>query len=374
MSRLAKLTSILGVLFGCQYLLLPTAVLADSRQGAYQPGPAPVQPANRRPTEAEVDRLFAEALKLLRENHAFQARQLLEKAASLEPNSAAVHCNLGLAYQNSGNIDRAIQEFNEALRLKPAMPEATLNIAGCYQSLGQTAEAISWYEKYLKVSSDSAESKQIKDVIEALKATSQKPASDPSLPDYFLAITSEGTYRWPIERLPIRVFIDSGAGVKGFRESFRHDLLESFDAWTKASGNRLRYVLVPERTEADVVCDWTSNPAEVSEAGTQSERGMAHIFASHGDIRRGTVKILTKPTLDEGTLSNDDMKKACLHEVGHVVGMQGHSPNNHDVMFFTVDTATVWPVLSKRDKATIARLYESYPEASASPEPQQGGR
>jgi len=60
-------------------------------------------------------------------------------------------------------------------------------------------------------------------------------------------------------------------------------------------------------------------------------------------------------------LSEEEMKKTCLHELGHAMGLQGHSTNNHDIMFFAMST-TVWPVISRRDKATLFRVYEGYPQ------------
>lgn len=318
-------------------------------------------------SEDEIKQLFAESLRLLKANRAYEARKLLERAALLRPSDAGIHCNLGLAYQNSGHLVKAVSEFSTALRLRPGMPEATLNMAGCYQSLGRRQEAISWYQRYLDENPEAADRAQVADIIQALRSSAGKPGSDPRTQDYFEAVAADGAYRWPQDKLPIKVFIGTGAGVEGFRESFRTQFIQALDAWMRACQNRLAYVVVEDKSGADLVCDWTANPAEVSEAGTQSERGIAHIYARGGDIQRATLKILTRPMLEEGTLSDDDFKKACLHEIGHVLGLQGHSSNNHDVMFFTVDTSTVWPVLSKRDKATISRLYAEYPPLPLAP-------
>ena len=266
-------------------------------------------------------------------------------------------------------MPKALEEFKKALELNPRMPEATLNLAGCYQSIGENAEAIRWYTTYLSEKNlEESQRKQINDIIVALQSANQKPFSDPKSEDYLANITSEGTYRWGKEKLPIRVFIQNaevvnGKSVAGYKQSFRTALLGAFDDWSAASGDRIKYQIVPDKEHADIFCTWTSDPLEVTENGTLSERGSAKIIVKGSQIERATLKILTRPILEEGVLSEDEMKKACLHEVGHVLGLQGHSTNNHDVMFFTVDTATVWPVLSRRDKATIARLYQSYPVA-----------
>jgi Tfp pilus assembly protein PilF/predicted Zn-dependent protease len=322
--------------------------------------------AQKSPRDAELDKLFAEGLQLLKSNHAFEAREVLERASALDPSAPSIHCNLGLAYQNSGNIERAITEFKTALQLMPGMPEATLNIAGCYQSLGQTTEAIGWYDRFMRENPSAPETVQIRDVIRLLREAAARPGSNPRLPDYLEAVTHDGTCRWPSNRLPIKVFIDNGNKVDGFRESFRRCLVEALDAWIEASGNKLAYTLVSNRANSDVVCEWTDNPADVTGKGTQAERGISHVFTSGNIITKGTLKILTRPTLEQGTLSDEDVKKACLHEVGHLLGLQGHSTNNHDVMFFTVDTSTVWPVLTKRDKLTMAKLYAGYAAFSKS--------
>ena len=321
----------------------------------------------------KVKELFTQAVHLLKVNRAYQARDLLEQAAALAPKSAGIHCNLGLAYQNSGNMPKALNEFKIALNLVPNMPEATLNLAGCYQSIGSNADAIHWYTVYLSEKNiDEQQRKQINDIISALKNANQKPVADPKSEDYLESITSDGTYRWAKEKMPIRVFVqngdlDRGKFAAGFKQSSIEALNSAFNDWCLASNNRISYKTVPDKEHADIFCTWTSNPLEVAENGTLSERGSAKIIVKGNQIERATIKILTRPILEEGVLSTDEMKKACLHEVGHVLGLQGHSTNNHDVMFFTVDTATVWPVLSRRDKTTIARLYQNYPTTTLTP-------
>lgn len=311
-------------------------------------------------SEQAVRQLFAEGVELLKKNRAFEARACLEKAAYLAPRSAGIHCNLGLAYQNSGNINKAIGEFETALKLSSSMPEATLNLAGCYQSVGDNENAIRWYGKYLEENPKSPQAAQVVDIVDALKKSLGKGESDPHGTDYFSSITKDGFYRWAAERMPLRIYIEPGTEVAGYNARFDGILLNSFQDWCKASAGNITITRVNSSKEADIFCSWTSNPQEVTVSGTQGERGSARIIAKGNNIMRATLKILTKPFLEDGILSDDDMKKACLHEVGHVLGLQGHSNNNHDVMFFTVDTSTVWPVLSKRDKATMARLYGKY--------------
>lgn len=352
---------------GEQHLLVRQRYFARSRREA--PGepklPTRAVSADQQAQLKTINELFNKGLSLLQTNQAFAARTPLEKAAQLAPRSAAVHCNLGLAYQNSGNLLKAAGEYQEALKLHPRMPEATLNLAGCYQCSGKLALSLAWYQRFLDENPQAPESRQVCDLIKLLQTNAQNassasavsPQAQAKFQDYYIAVTANGVFRWDQSALPIKVFVFDGKSVPGFRPQFKDILASAFEEWVTASGGKVSYLLVDQPANADIVCDWTNNPADVKGDGTQGERGMAQIFAENHVIKRASIRILTKALLSATTLSDDDLKKACLHEIGHALGLQGHSTNNHDVMFFTVDTPTVWPVLSKRDKNTILRLY-----------------
>jgi len=319
--------------------------------------------------DREVHQLFKESHQMLESKRAVDARFLLERAAKLQPDSPEIHYNLGMAYHNSGNLPRAIEEFQNALKLKPDMADAMLNIASSYQALGQKQEAIGWFKRYLAANPQAPDHKAVSDMIMSLQnEISKQSGDDPRGPDFYASVTRSGVVRrWPPAKLPIKVFIDSGAGVKGMRESYRQVLIEALDAWMRASQGRLAYELVPSKEQADFLCDWTASPGDVTGEGSESEQGVARIFGrdhGHGvvEIDRATLRVLTVDREKEGAppVSDEVMKKTCLHETGHALGLMGHSPNSHDVMFFS-ESPTVWPVLSKRDKATLVRLYEWYP-------------
>ena len=93
------------------------------------------------------------------------------------------------------------------------------------------------------------------------------------------------------------------------------------------------------------------------EAGLEGAIEMK-IRADDHTAAAGNIVILAKDgpqalSFRDGVL----ITKTCLHEIGHALGMHGHSPNNHDVMFLA---ATPEPIakLSDRDKATIRKIYQ----------------
>ncbi|MBX9723089.1 MAG: matrixin family metalloprotease, partial [Candidatus Obscuribacterales bacterium] len=200
--------------------------------------------------------------------------------------------------------------------------------------------------------------------------------------DYLPSVSDEGRIRrWPITKLPLRIYISNGtdeAGkpVRGFREEFNYVLLGAINDWMKASHYKLSYRLVTDPKDADLACTWTDDPAFLQEQGNKVEQGVARVFTEAQPAPDGTkcivsahVRILVNNRENGASLSSDDMKKTCLHEIGHALGMAGHSPSNRDVMFYS-ESSAVWPSLTKRDKATILRIYGEYPDLP--PENNQG--
>ncbi len=56
------------------------------------------------------------------------------------------------------------------------------------------------------------------------------------------------------------------------------------------------------------------------------------------------------------SFSDTDTYKTCLHEVGHAIGMEGHSNTPSDIMYPMLNSAQT-PYLKERDINTIAALY-----------------
>ena len=83
--------------------------------------------------------------------------RLWEDAAEKSPARERVHNNLGTAYASQGQLDRAISEFQTALRLKPNYAEAHYNLGLAYKLQGQLDRAIPEYQAALRLKPDYAE-------------------------------------------------------------------------------------------------------------------------------------------------------------------------------------------------------------------------
>jgi tetratricopeptide (TPR) repeat protein len=73
------------------------------------------------------------------------------------PDSAQAHHNLGFAYASQGQWDRAIAEYQTALRLYPDYVKAHHNLGFAYASQGQWDRAIAEYQTTLQLKPDDAD-------------------------------------------------------------------------------------------------------------------------------------------------------------------------------------------------------------------------
>lgn len=315
--------------------------------------------------EVEAELLCAHAKAQMKEKRNFDAKQTLERALQIAPTSQLVLFSLARARSELGDTKGAISAYEALLKLNPKHSAAVLNMAECYQTSGQLPEAVTWLKRYANANPTSPDTEEVRRMIVALTEKSNEKRSDPQALDYSDSISKHGRFlQWPAERLPIRVWVSPDNNVSGFKSTFRDGFIDSLNSWMKASQGRLYYVMVPSKEEATLTCEWTGDPLAVKATGQHVEQGVCMLASADSgknyiEIGRADIRILTIDRNSQQSLSDEEMKKTCLHELGHAMGLQGHSTNNHDIMFFSMSN-TNWPVLSKRDKATLFMIYQGY--------------
>jgi tetratricopeptide (TPR) repeat protein len=85
-----------------------------------------------------------------------RAIEHLQTAVRLDPKSASAHNNLGLAYDKRGLADEAIRQFRIAISLKP-LSGTYVNLGVAYSNKGLIDEAIEQYRIALKLKPDNGD-------------------------------------------------------------------------------------------------------------------------------------------------------------------------------------------------------------------------
>lgn len=180
-------------------------------------------------------------------------------------------------------------------------------------------------------------------------------------PDYFseLICHSRATY-WPESRMPIKVYVPGPEEKDGFSQFDIDSIKSSFDEWVSLVPKRLSYKFVDKSEHADIV---------FSQAQRQSELGLSRAVMAHtvpvcegppkwrvGKISRVNIDVVRLEPPIQSPLDDRFARRHAvfLHEIGHSLGLDGHSCNGNDLMFFQ----NVVFKLTDRDRKTFKLLYE----------------
>jgi predicted Zn-dependent protease len=178
--------------------------------------------------------------------------------------------------------------------------------------------------------------------------------------DYYANLQSP--LPWHGTAFPLRVYIYPGS-VEGYKLEFQDILEGCFKEWTEATGGRVTFNFVTRPADADIEVEWHRHlPVQSHEIGHTA------ITEDGNYLTKARVMLLTFNTSNK-PLRNEQIKQACLHEIGHALGIKGHSQNPKDIMFVPynfhykrlpdgeLELVGPPPALTDRDIKTALRIY-----------------
>ncbi|MCC7527441.1 MAG: matrixin family metalloprotease [Candidatus Melainabacteria bacterium] len=273
------------------------------------------------------------------------------------PNSWAIMQSVGSCHLELGQYDRAIAILQKSIEVGGLHASQCKNMAAVYQRLGQPKKALSWLKLACSVDPTQAADPNVQAAISKLQDPANNPSGSLTASDYLSSLVSfKG---WRKESMPLKVHVRKNIQIPGFYDEFLSLIRESFDQWAVATGGAVSYRFVESPDGANVLCDYTDRRELVSSQHELGIDGITEMLVKR-DNTPGSANIIVlvkdgpgARTFKQGPL----LRLSCLHEVGHTLGMHGHSPNNHDVMF-SAATFGGASSLTERDKSTIRKIYQ----------------
>lgn len=308
------------------------------------------------------------ATPLLRSGKFEEAKVILEKVVPLLTDNGPVLGNYAMVLARLGQPKDAIPYYEKAIQLDPASEANMIGYAGALVAVGDNAKSVEVGKDFLKKFPKSAMYPQMKNQVATLQRelkrsgvpSSQEKSDGGS--DYFNEAVTGIQRRWEQRRIP--VYITDGTGVEHWKPEYSQMMHKAFEEWMSRGQNVEIFDFVDDPKSAKIICEWSANPKKLRNPAEQGQTDTT--FGNNGQMMKATIIMLTfTSTNPDIKLSDAKFMHTALHEVGHALGIHGHSNNPRDVMYFaSVDDAPA--SLSERDVNTFWKLYGHVPAAAAS--------
>lgn len=174
----------------------------------------------------------------------------------------------------------------------------------------------------------------------------------PSDEDYFYSALLDGQYiiRW--SRMPVRVYIDTSNPPDNWKPEHKVYVEQALSKWAEASGGALSFTAITSLVNPAISVKWVKNRPDPNNPAVIGTTKLTYTSTSIVSMEI----LLSTSNQAGGPLSDSLMRLVSLHELGHAVGIMGHSDVDTDVMYPILDSS-MSPELSERDTATLVKLY-----------------
>ena len=256
---------------------------------------------------------------------------------------------------DAGRYWAALPILQHLTEVNPNDYQSWLCLARIYQNINKLDKAVEAYDKYFGIAPKSEEKDKYLAFMDLLKSQlkDQKPALSAKNPGNYLSqVTPNGVFKWSSVKMPIPVYIGSGDKVPGYSTDFDEAFRSALDEWQVKSEGLVSFKIVQSPDQSDLDVTWTDN---LHSKALSAEAGNTSIICGADGILKARMNLLTIDPFERGRARGKrQLRNICLHEIGHALGLNGHSGYPEDIMHSQL---IVQDGVSPRDLNTLKMLY-----------------
>ena len=177
--------------------------------------------------------------------------------------------------------------------------------------------------------------------------------------------------RWDEKTFPLKVLISDKSNIE-LPPYYRSEILEAFAQWQNSSGF-LEFAEVTNDKDADIIIEIVPLPANVCENEVcRYVVGFTIPKYQGSQLKKMIITLYDKDPYGN-YFSDKELYNTILHEIGHALGIMGHSYSSEDLMYMSTENSFYAPYknsfqyLSTKDINTIKLLYKLIPDITNTP-------
>ena len=276
------------------------------------------------------------------------ATPLLGVYPELKGNVGQAWAMLGYCHNEQGQTDKAVNAMQKALAYLPAN-KVRANISGqlgsIYMLRNQLDKARPLLTEAIALGDSNSENWQ--NYLSQM-GTSATPIANG---DNYVANLKAPYPLWDNTHRQLNIHIQPGQAV------FGQEVKNAFIHWQQKLGGLFTFVFVDDPNAADCHIVWTPVPDPAMAHGEDHyASGYNFKESTEHNVYRNDI-YLSLTTLKREVPTAQDMFNTTVHEIGHMLGISGHSPSPGDVMVASSPESHVRRQITSRDAATILALY-----------------
>lgn len=176
--------------------------------------------------------------------------------------------------------------------------------------------------------------------------------------NYIDSIISSGKIiRWNQKTFPLKIYIENNQNLPPY---YYEEIKNAFEKWQNVSKDLITFAFTQNPKTADIRCTFPTN--------FERKCGVSNISAWHNfkykkNILEYSEIKFAKVSCNRKLYSPQTIYTTALHEIGHSLGLNGHSSDKTDIMYPVTSSNNK---ISKRDIQTLKLLYSILPDISNS--------
>lgn len=277
----------------------------------------------------------------------------------------------GVSAYRGRNYARAVQLFAAAVRQAPDNPEALFYLGLSCAQQRQDALARQAFERVIQLTPPNSElaakarnnityltGRQIALVRDADRAVAilRTAQSSGRRENYLTHVITQGkVIHFALDKMPLRVYIADGNGIRGWDGHLKQAVQAAMRAWQSATGGKISFIQTWTESNADIVVRWQRN-------FTDNILGLSPFQMIGNVIVRSDITLAVYYPDSDIPIPFSELTAIATHEMGHAIGLKGHSPYPGDIMYYSTPSNATGQsadkVLTQRDINTITLLYK----------------